>query len=207
MIHAYSELYLNDAMINLAELFNYVSDAESLDDLFFLFIKKGYASEFGRGNVYYLNMPPHVLYHMITDHKAPQAPMVELGRSPQYWCGFVLAYYQWYTGLSFKKIQEKLPPSKILEIYYPLHEASLEKFVEVANSIVLQKETYLARYRKYAKLSQKELASRSNVSLRSIQLYEQRKLNINVAPVNKLLSISRVLRCEIEDLLEVEIQK
>lgn len=205
MIHAYSELYLNDAMTNLAELFNYVSDAESLDDLLFLFIKKGYASEFGRGNVYYLNMPPHVLYQMITDQKAPQAPMVELGRSPQYWCGFVLAYYQWYTGLSFKKIQEKLPPSKILEIYYPLHEASLEKFVEVANSIVLQKETYLARYRKYAKLSQKKLASRSNVSLRSIQLYEQRKLNINVAPVNKLLSISRVLGCEIEDLLEVEI--
>lgn len=84
MIHAYNELYLNNAMINLAELFNYVSDAESLDDLFFLFIKKGYASEFGRGNVDYLNMPPHVLYQMITDQKAPQAPMVDLGRSPQY---------------------------------------------------------------------------------------------------------------------------
>lgn len=42
MIHAYSELYLNDAMTNVAELFNYVSDAESLDELFFLFIKKGY---------------------------------------------------------------------------------------------------------------------------------------------------------------------
>lgn len=50
-------------------------------------------------------MPPHVLYSMITDQKAPQAPMVELGRSPQYWCGFVLAYYQWYTGLSFKKFK------------------------------------------------------------------------------------------------------
>lgn len=105
MIHAYSELYLNDAMTNVAELFNYVSDVESLDELFFLFIKKEYAYEFGRGNVYFLNMPPHVLYSMITDQKAPQAPMVELGRSPQYWCGFVLAYYQRYTGLSFKKFK------------------------------------------------------------------------------------------------------
>lgn len=172
MIHAYSELYLNDAMTNVAELFNYVSDVESLDELFFLFIKKEYAYEFGRGNVYFLNMPPHVLYSMITDQKAPQAPMVELGRSPQYWCGFVLAYYQWYTGLSFKKIQDKLPPSKILALYHPLHEASLEKFVEVANSIVLQKETYLEEYRKYAKSSQKELASRSGVPLKMIQLYE-----------------------------------
>jgi len=204
MIHAYSELYLNDAMTNLAELFNYVLDAESLDELFFLFIKKGYASEFGKGNVYFLNMPPHVLYSMITDQKAPQAPMVELGRSPQYWCGFVLAYYQWYTGLSFKKIQDKLPPSKIIVLYHPLHEASLEKFVEVANSIVLQKETYLERYRKYAKLSQKELASRCGVPLKMIQLYEQRKVNINDAPAHHLLRFSRVLCCTIEDLIEVE---
>lgn len=171
---------------------------------FFFFIKKGYASEFGRGNVYFLNMPPHVLYSMITDQKAPQAPMVELGRSPQYWCGFVLAYYQWYTGLSFKKIQDKLPPSKILALYHPLHEASLEKFVEVANSIVLQKETYLEEYRKYAKLSQKELASRSGVPLKMIQLYEQRKVNINDAPAHHLLRFSRVLSCTIEDLIEVE---
>lgn len=204
MVHAYSELYLNDAMTNIAELFNYVSDAESLDELFFLFIKKGYAYEFGRGNVYFLNMPPHVLYSMITDRKAPQAPMVELGRSPQYWCGFVLAYYQWYTGLSFKKIQDKLPPSKILALYHPLHEASLEKFVEVANSIVLQKETYLEEYRKYAKLSQKELAFRSGVPLKMIQLYEQRKVNINDAPAYHLLRFSRVLSCTIEDLIEVE---
>ncbi|MBS6441768.1 MAG: helix-turn-helix transcriptional regulator [Coprobacillus sp.] len=204
MIHAYSELYLNDAMTNVAEFFNYVSDVESLDELFFLFIKKGYAYEFGRGNVYFLNMPPHVLYSMITDQKVPQAPMVELGRSPQYWCGFVLAYYQWYTGLSFKKIQDKLPPSKILALYHPLHEASLEKFVEVANSIVLQKETYLEEYRKYAKLSQKELASRSGVPLKMIQLYEQRKVNINDAPAHHLLRFSRVLSCTIEDLIEVE---
>lgn len=149
-------------------------------------------------------MPPHVLYSMITDQKAPQAPMVELGRSPQYWCGFVLAYYQWYTGLSFKKIQDKLPPSKILALYHPLHEASLEKFVEVANSIVLQKETYLEEYRKYAKLSQKELASRSGVPLKMIQLYEQRKVNINDAPAHHLLRFSRILSFTIEDLIEVE---
>lgn len=29
MIHAYNEHYLNDAMINLAELLNYVLNAES----------------------------------------------------------------------------------------------------------------------------------------------------------------------------------
>lgn len=77
--------------------------------------------------------------------------------------------------------------------------------MEVANSIVLQRETYLERYRKYAKLSQKELASRSGVPLKFIQLYEERKVNINDAPANHLFRFSRVIGCSIEDLLEVEI--
>ena len=124
------------------------------------------------------------------------------GRSPQYWCGFVLAYYQWYTGLSFEQIGRRLLPSRIIEMYNPLHEASIEKFVEVANSIVFQKETNLARYRRAAKMSQIELAKFSKVSLRSIQLYEQRRLNINMAPAVKLFQLSRVLGCYIEDLLE-----
>ena len=89
-------------------------------------------------------------------------------------------------------------------MYHPLHEADIRKFVDVANSIVFQKETNLARYRKNADMSQMQLSRYSQVSLRSIQLYEQRQLNINTAPANKLLRLSRVLGCSIEDLLEVE---
>ena len=89
-------------------------------------------------------------------------------------------------------------------MYHPLHEADVQKFVDVANSIVFQKETNLARYRKNADMSQMQLSRYSQVSLRSIQLYEQRQLNINTAPANKLLRLSRVLGCSIEDLLEVE---
>ena len=89
-------------------------------------------------------------------------------------------------------------------MYHPLHEADIQKFVDVANSIVFQKETNLARYRKNADMSQMQLSRYSQVSLRSIQLYEQRQLNINTAPANKLLRLSRVLGCSIEDLLEIE---
>ena len=89
-------------------------------------------------------------------------------------------------------------------MYHPLHEADIRKFVDVANSIVFQKETNLARYRKNADMSQIQLSRYSQVSLRSIQLYEQRQLNIKTAPANKLLRLSRVLGCTIEDLLEVE---
>ncbi|MBQ8840422.1 MAG: helix-turn-helix transcriptional regulator [Clostridia bacterium] len=164
----------------------------------------GIAYQFGRGNPRYINMPSQALFYEIVGTRMPLIRPIGMGRSSQYWCGFVLAYYQWYTGLSFEQIGRKLPPSQIMRMYYPLHEADLQKFVEVANRIVFQKETNLARYRKNAGLSQIELSRYSQVSLRSIQSYEQRQLNINTAPANKLLKLSRVLGCTIEDLLEVE---
>lgn len=202
MIRAYNEIYLDDAMQTLAEMFSYVPNARQADVLFQHFVMSGVAYQFGRGNPRYINMPPQALFEEVTGRKIPMIQPYSYGRSPEYWCGFVLAYYQWYTGLGFEQIGRRLPPSRIIAMYNPLHEASMEKFVEVANSIVFQKETNLARYRKTANLSQRELAKYSQVSLRAIQLYEQRQLDINMAPAVKLFQLSRVLGCYIEDLLE-----
>ena len=202
MIRAYNEIYLNDAMQTLAEMFSYVPNAREADVLFQHFVMSGVAYQFGRGNPRYINMPPQALFEEVAGRKMPMIQPYSYGRSPEYWCGFVLAYYQWYTGLGFEQIGRRLPPSRIIAMYNPLHEASMEKFVEVANSIVFQKETNLARYRKTANLSQRELAKYSQVSVRAIQLYEQRQLDINMAPAVKLFQLSRVLGCYIEDLLE-----
>ena len=49
---------------------------------------------------------------------------------------------------------------------------------------------------------QAELAKRSQVSLRSIQMYEQRNKDINKASAETVLRLSRVLGCTMEDLLE-----
>ena len=51
-------------------------------------------------------------------------------------------------------------------------------------------------------LSQSQLAKASGVSIRSIQLFEQRKSNINNAQYNHLSAIAKVLCCEVEDLME-----
>ena len=204
MIHAYNEMYLDDAMNTLAEVFSYVQDARQADMLFERFVMSGIAYQFGKGNPRYLNMPSQALFYEIIGNSIPLIYPKGIGRSPQYWCGYVLAYYQWYTGLSFERIGLYLPPSRIINMYHPLHEADIHKFVDVANNIIFQKETNLARYRKNSNMSQIQLSRYSQVSLRSIQLYEQRQLNINTAPANKLLKLSRVLGCTIEDLLEVE---
>ena len=50
--------------------------------------------------------------------------------------------------------------------------------------------------------TQAELAKRSNVSLRSIQMYEQRNKDINKASAETVLSLAKVLGCTMEDLLE-----
>lgn len=202
MIHAYNEIYLNDAMQTLAEMFGYVINEKQADVLFQQFIMSGAAYQFERGNPKIINMPPQVLFAKVSGKKMSMIQPNPYGKSPEYWCGFVLAYYQWYTGMKFEIIGRRLPPSRIIAMYNPLHEASIEKFVEVANSIVFQKETNLAIYRKTANLSQSKLSKYSKVSLRSIQLYEQRQLDVNMAPSVKLFQLSRVLGCSMEDLLE-----
>ena len=202
MTHAYNEIYLDDAMITLAELFSYVDNPKDADFLFEAFIIKGIAQQFGNGNPRYLLLPSHVLFKEVAEPYLKPIIPNPYSRSATYWCGYVLAYYQWYTGLSFEEIRYKLPPSKIIQMYNPLHEASLSKFVSVANEIVFGPETNLAKFRKNAGLSQRKLAEHSNVSLRSIQLYEQKQLDINSAEAIKLYQISKVLGCNMEDLLE-----
>ena len=51
-------------------------------------------------------------------------------------------------------------------------------------------------------MSQTELAEQSGVNLRNIQMYEQRVNGIDKAQANILYKLSRVLGCNVEDLLE-----
>ena len=50
--------------------------------------------------------------------------------------------------------------------------------------------------------SQAELARLPGVSLRSIQMYEQRNKNINKASVETAHRLAKVLGCRVEDLME-----
>ena len=89
-------------------------------------------------------------------------------------------------------------------MYDRLHEADITKFVEIAEEKMREYfvETNLKRFRTAYGLSQAELAERSGVMLRSIQMYEQRRKNINKAGAETLYRISRTLGCTMEELLE-----
>ena len=81
----------------------------------------------------------------------------------------------------------------------------IRHFVDKMNELYnnAKPETNLKIYRKRANLSQKELAELADIPVRMIQHYEQRQKNINKAQVEYLVKLSRVLNCNIEELLEL----
>jgi len=83
-----------------------------------------------------------------------------------------------------------------------LHEAYPSKAVDIFDDIMKQGEINLARQRKVCALSQSQLAKAANVSVRSVQLYEQRQTDINNAQHNHLKALSKVLGCSIDDISE-----
>ena len=93
---------------------------------------------------------------------------------------------------------------EIYKLYPTLHEASEQKFVDVANSILERQNlpTKLQTVRKAIGLSQKELSEKSRVALRMIQQYEQRAKDINKANASSLFALAQTLGCKAEDLFE-----
>ena len=209
MIHAYDEIYLDDAMealggaVEYATLFCKIDGQEFLN----LFVVSGISEEFGKGNVKFISgMSGIELARTVLTRCGKNASneneLPYLDYPLEYWVGWILAYYQWYTGKSFNTILKKISYQALCDLYGVLHEADPSKAVSVFDELMLKGETNLARIRKQRGLSQSQLAKKSSISIRSIQLYEQRKTDINKAQYNHLLLLSKALDCEIEDILE-----
>ena len=213
MIYAYSENYIDDAMMNLGEAFDfaYAVCHLDLDNFFAMFINSGLAELFGSGHPKYVaglsgtELAMEVMRKSGLSVDGLQA-QVEYDYSPEYWVGWALAYFQWLTKRPFKNIAECVTMQEILQLYPTLHEASEEKFVETVNHLIRNKNlpTRLQKRRKDARLTQKELAGRSGVKLRTIQQYEMRARNINKVAAETLLQLAQVLLCNMEELIEYD---
>ena len=213
MIHAYDDQYLDDAMICLGEAMDYVANIcqIEMDRFLELFIGTGYAEQFGAGVPKYVSglsgteLAMDILTKSGIYNTFPQAK-IEYSYSPQYWSGWILAYYQWYTGRSFKEIQKYITMQEIEKLYPTLHEASEKKFVDTVNRIIRKKNppTRLQVQRKISGYSQRELAEKVGVNLRTLQQYEIRAKDINRAAGSTLFALAKVLGCRVEDLLEYD---
>ena len=210
MTPAYDEKYLSDAMRNLGEAFDFAVNCCDLDinDFAELFVSSGVAMCFGNAHPKYVSgMSGTELVFEIAEKAnlaiSPTEQNPDFGLSAEYWCGWIVAFYQWKTNKSFKDIFKVIPAEEILKMYSPLHEASEEKFVDVANDIFEKRcvGTKLQNQRKICGYSQRELAEKSGVNLRTLQQYETGAKDIKKASIETVLALSNVLGCKPEDVI------
>lgn len=210
-IRAYQEIYLSKSQSALGDAFDYAINTCGIlgEDFVKLFAASSVSKRMENGDPAILagksgiELAAEVVFE--TTGKQPEAkPEKRFERSREYWIGWAVCYYQWLSSRSFSEIFQVLSFEDLQNMYYTLHEADITKFTDIADERIREyfKDTNLKRIRTFFGCTQAELAKRSGVSLRSIQMYEQRNKDINKASAESLYRISKVLGCTIEDLLE-----
>ena len=211
MTHAYQEIYRSKAQATLGDAFDYAVNVCGMNGTTFtkLFCASTVSRRMENGEPAYVagKSGIEIVLEVISETMGKSlsaGPHEHMGRSREYWIGWAAAYYQWHSGRKYSDIFNVIPFEDMQKMYYTLHEADITKFVEIADQLMKDHftETNLKRIRTAYGCTQAELAKRSGVSLRSIQMYEQRNKDINKASVEAVYSLAKVLGCTMEDLIE-----
>ena len=211
MIRAYHKVYLEKARTNLGRMLDFATYDLGYDpgEFFDLFLNSGLAERFGKGEFKLtVGMSGVELAYRVLELTKHQVelpkPRYAADRSPEYWAGWALAYYQWETAMPFVEILEYVSVDDIIRMYSPYHEMDIRHFCDRMNELyrAANPETKLKQLRQRAGLSQSELAALSGVPVRTVQQYEQRQKSINKAQAEYLVMMAQVLNCNAEDLIE-----
>ena len=211
MIHAYDEMYLDSAMNNLGDAFDYAVNVCEIPgaDFMKMFAVSSISKRMENGEPVYVSGKSgiEIVLEVVYETMGKEIeilPQEHFGRTKEYWIGWALAYYQWYSGRKYSDIFKVITYEDLQKMYYTLHEADVSKFAEIVDNLIKEYfvETNLKRIRSAYGCSQSELAEKSEVSLRSIQMYEQRNKDINKASVDTVFRLAKALGCTMEDLIE-----
>ena len=210
-IHAYNETYLNTAQNILGHAVDFAVISINIDPDAFgnMFAVSSVSKQFANGNPRYIAGMNgcELVREVLTETHMPFTDIEDamyLDKTPEYWSGWALAFYQWYSSRSFMEILSVVQLSNIIKMYPVYHEMDVTQFAEHMDELLhdAYPDTRLRTRRKNSGMSQSELAFDSGVALRQIQLFEQRQRNINNAAAITLLQLSKTLHCDIEDLME-----
>lgn len=211
MIHAYDKEYLYHAQKNLGHMVDFaVNTCEiDIDDFFHMFFASDVCEQFENGNPAYIaGKTGCELARMIVwqtkGEELQEQDVMYLDKSPEYWMGWILAYYVWVKNYKFDYVLHAIPPEEMLGMYDTLHEADVSKFVDIVDERLstYYDQTALTRMRTLCGISQIELSKRSGVNVRVIQSYEQRLRDINKAQFSSIVCLATALNCEPVDLME-----
>ncbi|MCI6186907.1 MAG: helix-turn-helix domain-containing protein [Spirochaetia bacterium] len=208
MIHAYDKNYLSKAQNNLASMLEFaVYDLEEdLSHFYLEFLQSKICSQFERGESTVIagKSGVELALDIIGDETLASKYRPAANRTPEYWCGWALAYFQWQTNLGFKEINNYISISEILAMYSPYHEMDISQFCDKMIELYNKRKnnTNLKALRLDAGLSQSELAEISDIPVRTIQQYEQNQKNINAAKAETVVKLAKALNCTVEALME-----
>lgn len=143
MSRAYKKTYLNAAMRNLGVMLDCGVNKYNvpLEKFYRYFLQSDVSKQFGKGNPRYLVGCSGVeLADMVAEHAGMKISDKNDGTyqtGAVFWTGWALAYYQWKKNRSFAHIEKRgLDVQTVCNMFFPLHEADLDKFVEVADSLI-----------------------------------------------------------------------
>ena len=139
---AYSEDYLSMAQKVLGDMLDFAVNTcdFDIDQFFAMFLVSDVSVQFQEGNPTYLvgKTGCELVREVIKDAGLADIALPDemyLDKSPEYWTGWSLAYYQWYTMRAFSRIVNAVKISEILEMYPVYHEMDMMHFVERINEL------------------------------------------------------------------------
>lgn len=205
-LRSYDESYLPHAMNLMSSMLECAVDYfhQDADRFFHLFLLSPMCGQFESGDP-----------ALLQDHTGLELCCMALGKldppsyvpsieehTPLSWAVRSLTYCQWYMNRTFCEIVLCAPLSDILSWYSDLHDKSTEEFIHAVAARLRKRPTNLELFRRREGLSQRQLSVRTGVSLRSIQLYEQRQNDLYKAQYNTLSALAKIFHCTSDDLMD-----
>lgn len=211
MMNAYDSGLVNNAQLRLGWMLDFAVNVYGyeLNRFYNMFLRSDYSDRFAVGDASVIEgHSGRELAYLILETENSGIEQIEnnryLERSREFWTGWSLAYFQWETSLRFGEIEDFCNILEVRDMYNPFHEMDITQFCDRMKELYISRnpDSQLKKIRKIAGLSQKDLAERTGIPLRTIQQYEQKQKNINHARVDYLISLSHELSCDIEMLVE-----
>ena len=143
---SYDKEYLQAAQDDMAAMFDvavYFLNYK-LYDFYSQFLKHDYSSRFAKGDplIIWGKSGTEIAFEIanadIEDYieRLNQRGLTST-RSPEYWAGWALAYYQWYSGKNFSEINKSIDIDSIVHLYNPYHEMDILQFCDKMDFLIM----------------------------------------------------------------------
>ena len=203
MSYAYDELYLQDAMRNLGNMYDYAVNKlkYKLEEYQKMFLVSRVSQQFAIGNPAYVTgvsgceLAKKVVEEC-TGVRPQMSDIMEQEPSTEYRIGEALAYYQWMANVDFKTINNAC---SLTELKGRDKDGAVKLLQE--KMAAYEEQPALRRLRDYAGLTQKALSEKAGVPLRQVQLFEQGQRDIRKCQGQTLLQLANALHCTVEELI------